>query len=131
MMNPLPSVRKFFIYHNGDSYRKRNTLLCIQAKDMNQRNSQQNKKDWNHVCYRLNCYPPYWKFKKRFGTRADQGGSNQMQGTVANDRQQQRMANQVRHELTPSIETSVLHDSVLFFNINSPTTSSCFLYSKN
>lgn len=54
-------------------------------------------------CYRLNDYPPDWKFKKkheRAGPIYDQGGTSQMQGKQVADKPYQGMANQMRLEQT-------------------------------
>lgn len=131
MMNPLPSVSKAYAMIMADESQRttagthtgKETLdpVALYAgkghPQRNPRNSQQKKKDWDQICdyckvqghvklncYRLNGYPPDWKFKKRFGPGVDQGGSGQMQGTHTNDKQQQSMANQVRHDPTPSMD---------------------------
>ncbi|KAG5616470.1 hypothetical protein H5410_016294 [Solanum commersonii] len=49
-------------------------------------------------CYKLNGYPPDWKFKKKTGLGVDQGGTSQMQGLQIIDKY---LANQVRYEHDP------------------------------
>ena len=54
-------------------------------------------------CYKLNGYPPDWKFKKKNGSGVELGGTGQMQGSQINDKP---LATQVRYEKDSDVSGS-------------------------
>ncbi|XP_015162188.1 uncharacterized protein [Solanum tuberosum] len=134
MMSPLPNVNKAYAMIMADES-QRATAGTHSSKDMlestslyagkgqhiqrNVRFPQTKKKNWDQICdycklqghvkldcFKLNGYPPDWKFKKkppleRPGSGYDQGMTGQMQGMQNTDRQYQGATNQVRVDPVP------------------------------
>ncbi|KAH0725360.1 hypothetical protein KY284_001225 [Solanum tuberosum] len=136
MMSPLPNVNKAYVMIMANE-NQRATACTHSSKDMlesttlyagkgqhiqrNVRFPQTMKKNWDQICdycklqghvilycYRLNGYPPDWKFKKkpppeRPSPGYDQGVTRQMQGMQNTDRPYQGVANQVRIDQVPDV----------------------------
>ena len=122
MMNPLPSVTTTYAMIMADESQRKTAETHSSRESLDSkalyagkgpyqrdtRNFQQQKKNRDqfcdycklqgHVklnCYKLNGYPPDWKFKKKNGSGVDLGGTGQMQGSQINDKP---LATQVRYE---------------------------------